>query len=178
MLRYLRLIAFCLGIMASVGCRGGELIAPAPPPPPSPPLDTAQVNAGADVWLPLPATSLVLSGFSTLSPVATAGYSWKKTSGPASYSIESPESQRTKVTNLEEGTYEFEFAVTNKGGWTGKDSVSISVYDPRVQGANEFIFRNVPWMCPMGCNATIENFPLSAPTPIRVPAEGEFRRMD
>ena len=164
MWRYLRLIAFCAGIMASVGCDGRELIAPAPSPP-----HPARVDAGADVWLPLPADSLVLSGFAT-SPLAITSYSWKKVSGPASYSIESPESQRTKMTNLEEGTYEFELAVTDKSAWTGRDSVSVSVYDPRV-GANEFIFRNVPWTCPMGCSATV-NFQFSAITPTSVLVKG------
>lgn len=161
----LRLFAFGVGIMASVGCGSGEVTAPAPLAAPGYP---ARVHAGADVWLPLPADALVLAGFA-MSPSAITSYSWKKMSGPASYSIASPGSHRTEVTNLEKGTYEFELEVTDSSGWTGRDSVSVYVYDPRV-GANELLFSHVPWICPMGCSATI-NFPLAV-TPVSVWVKG------
>ena len=140
--------------------RGGPPVGPTTAAP------ALQVRAGSDVWLPLPGSSLVLYGFADL-PSAVGRYSWKKVSGPPSYSIESPESRHTKVTDLEEGTYEFEFAATDQGGSTGRDTVSIHVYEPRT-GANEYIFRNVPWMCPMGCNATISNFPFPSKSPSKV----------
>jgi len=74
-----------------------------------------------------------------------------------------PREKHAVVTNLEKGTYEFEFTVTTKAGSPDKDTVSIHVYEPRIAGANEFIFKNLKWICPLGCYVPIENFNLYVP---------------
>lgn len=128
-----------------------EIVRPTPPAaPPTPvvPVNTAsRVYAGWDLWVPLPTTSSVLDG-SAYDPESNfESYSWKKVSGPASYSIESPGSLQTKVVNLAEGTYQFELTATHKRGFTGKDTVEIVVYEPRTPGANEFLFKNLQYAC-------------------------------
>ena len=120
------------------------------------------------MWLPSPRNTLVLSGFVVASPSAITSYAWRKVSGPGAYTIENPDSLRTTVGNLEQGSYEFEVTVTAADGWTAKDAVRIEVYDPRGPGANEFTFRNVPWLCPFGCAANVENYPFPAGTPLKV----------
>lgn len=77
-------------------------------------------------------------------------------------------SLRTAVADLEQGTYEFGVTVTLKDGTSAKDSLSIHVYDPRGPGANEFTFRNVPWLCPFSCGATVNNFPFPTTPPVIV----------
>jgi len=161
-------------LFVSTGCKKEPVINSAPPPvlpPPAllpPPLTLNPVNtgpkafAGSDQWVPLPANSTVVYGGTSHSEATIESYFWKKISGPASYLIENPGSKHTKVTNLEKGTYEFEFTVTTKAGSADKDTVSIHVYEPRIAGSNEFIFKNLQWMCamPMDCLLQIENFNL------------------
>ncbi len=156
-------------LLVSTGCKKEAVINSAPPrvlPPPPPPLPLNPVNigrkvfAGSDLWVPLPANFSVVYGGTSHAASTIESYLWKKISGPASYLIENSGSKETKVTNLEKGTYEFEFTVTTKASSPDKDTVSIHVYEPRIAGANEFIFKNLEWMCPMGCSVAIENFNL------------------
>lgn len=114
--------------------------------------------AGADILVPLPATYGVLDGSATDAESNIESYSWKKVYGPDSCSIESPDSSRTKVTDLEWGWYEFELVVTDAGGLTGTDTVGVLVYDPRIEGENEAVFRDLHWNCPMGCWLAIRDF--------------------
>jgi hypothetical protein len=126
---------------------------------PAPPANTAPTAyAGADMLVPLPASSAVLNGSATDAESNIVGYAWKKIYGPDSYSIESPTSLRTNLTNLEKGWYEFELVVTDAGGLTGKDTVGVLVYDPQVEGENEVVFRDLRWSCPMGCSLSIKDF--------------------
>jgi hypothetical protein len=131
-----------------------ENVPTAPPPGPSDTVNTApRAYAGRDVWVPFPVDSVVLSGFATDRESNIASYEWKKVSGPASYSVESPNSLQTKVAGLEIGTYEFEFTVTDAGGLTDKDTVSILVYDPLTTTETELILKNeLSWNCPRSCN--------------------------
>jgi hypothetical protein len=132
---------------------------PTQPGAPAPPANTApRAYAGAHVLVPLPASSAVLNGSATDKESNIVGYAWKKIYGPDSYSIESPASLRTDLTNLIKGWYEFELVVTDAGGLTGKDTVGVLVYDPRVEGENEVVFRGLRWYCPMGCSLSIKDF--------------------
>jgi hypothetical protein len=144
---------------------------PTQPGAPTPPANTAPVAyAGADVLVPLPASSAVLDGSATDEESNIEGYAWKKVFGPDSYSIENPASLRTNVTNLIKGWYEFELTVTDAGGLTGQDTVGVLVYDPRIEGENEVVFRNLRWYCPWGCSLWIKDFRLyvGSSTAIRV----------
>jgi hypothetical protein len=157
-----------LGLLISVAGGCNETTGPTqtvivPPPPLIP-----QVSAGLDAWVPLPVNFVVLSGWAS-DARHVESYSWKKVSGPDSYSIESPGSLRTTVADLEKGTYEFELTVVYRDpsgdALIAKDRVIIVVYDPRTQGANEFIFKNLRASCD-GCDLNfvdryhfvIENF--------------------
>jgi hypothetical protein len=151
-----RCVVLTLGALISIAGGCSEPTQPEivpPPPPAAPPAPVVPVNtpprvfAGYDVWVPLPANSSVLYGSAYDAESNIESYSWKKVSGPASYSIESPGSLQTKVVNLEEGTYQFELTVTDKGGLTGKATVRIVVYEPRTPGANEFLFKNLRYRC-------------------------------
>ena len=114
--------------------------------------------------MPLPANSTVVYGGTSHAEATIESYFWKKISGPASYVLVYPREKHAVVTNLEKGTYEFEFTVTTKAGSPDKDTVSIQVYEPRTAGANEFIFKNLKWMCHLiGCYVDIENFNLYVP---------------
>lgn len=123
---------------------------------------TLQVNtapeafAGEDQMIAL-FDDVTLRGWATDSEANIDIKSWKKVAGPASYSIESPGSYETKVTNLEQGTYDFELSVTDRGGLTARDTVSVFVYDPRSPGTNELVFKDLKWNCPMGCWLSVQN---------------------
>jgi Predicted peptidase len=84
-------------------------------------------NAGLDVVISLPDNSANLSGRGTDTDGAIVKYQWRKISGPASYTIVSPNSANTDITNLTEGVYEFELTVTDNKGATGKDVVKVTV---------------------------------------------------
>ena len=114
--------------------------------------------AGQDVRLYLPANTWVLDGSATDSVSTIDRYLWRKVSGPASYSIESPGMLQTKVTRLERGTYEFELTATDAFGLTGKDTVAIFVENPPNPATKELIYRNLEWRCPWYCNLLVENF--------------------
>ena len=162
-------------LFVSTGCKKDPVINSAPPPvlpPPAllpPPLHLNPVNtgpkafAGSDQWVPLPANSTVVYGGTSHAEATIESYFWKKISGPASYVLVYPREKHAVLTNLEKGTYEFEFTVTTKAGSPDKDTVSIHVYEPRTAGANEFIFKNLEWMCPFSCYVLIENFNLYIP---------------
>jgi hypothetical protein len=148
------LISVAGGCSEPTGPTQGELVPPTSvkPPPivdPPPPV-TPRAYAGLDAWVPLPDNFSVLWGAASDGEYVES-YSWKKVSGPDSYSIDCPDSQQTMVVDLEEGRYEFELTVTYRGSsgsiFTLKDRVSIVVYDPRTPGANEFIFKNLRDSC-------------------------------
>lgn len=120
-------------------------------------VDTQVVAATSELWWPLPAASGVLVGLATDAESNIESYLWRKISGPESYLIESPHSQRTKVAKLEKGRYEFELTVTDKGQLTGKDTVRVLAYDPAAVRIAETVIYGLVWRCPMGCTVVVEN---------------------
>lgn len=140
------ILAITISLSVAGGCTEPTAV-------PIPLRNTAPVaHAGRDAMVPLPANAVVLYGSAIDAESNIERYSWQKVFGPDSYSIDSPESMITNVTNLERGWYEFELTVRDKGGLTGKDTVGVLVYEPRVPGVNEIVFRNLEWQCPMGCH--------------------------
>lgn len=85
-------------------------------------------NAGADKSVTLPANSVTLSGGGTDVDGTIANYNWTKTAGPANGTIVTPTTATTSVSNLVQGTYVFELAVTDNSGVTSKDSLQVTVY--------------------------------------------------
>jgi len=130
--------------------------------PASPPLNSVitgpKAFAGLDAWVPFPSDYSFLQGYTSHAESIIDSTHWKKISGPASYVIEIPGSKYTKVSNLEKGRYEFEFTVTTKASSIDKDTISIHIYEPRIAGANEYIFKTLEWGCVFGCQVFIENF--------------------
>ncbi|HEY0433357.1 MAG TPA: right-handed parallel beta-helix repeat-containing protein, partial [Chitinophagaceae bacterium] len=87
-------------------------------------------NAGNNQSITLPANSVNLSGSGTDADGSVASYLWTKISGPTTYTIASSAQAGTAVTNLVQGVYQFALTVTDNGGATGKDTVSITVSAP------------------------------------------------
>jgi lysophospholipase L1-like esterase len=102
-----------------------NIFQPAAPPPPAnqPPV----ANAGADISITLPSNSITLNGSGTDADGNIASYQWNKISGPTPYSISTPGAASTTVNNLEQGIYQFELTVTDNGGLTAKDIISVTV---------------------------------------------------
>lgn len=125
-----------------------------------PPSTTAQTShralsvfAGQDIFIVFPTASCLLEGMAETPP--NVRIAWKQISGPGDVVIENPGALKTKVLKLEKGMYSFELAVTDTGGLTGKDTVSVHVLE-KGSGTNEIIFRDLQWVCPMGCHIRIE----------------------
>ncbi|XVJ66287.1 MAG: SGNH/GDSL hydrolase family protein [Lacibacter sp.] len=103
------------------------------------------VNAGNNQTITLPASSVTLNGGASDADGAVTAVQWTKISGPTSFTIASPNSLQTSVTGLVQGTYDFELAVTDDDGDTGKDTVKVTVnpvppnMPPFVNAGNDLI---------------------------------------
>jgi hypothetical protein len=87
-------------------------------------------NAGPDQTISLPVYSITLDGSSSSDPDNNiVNYSWRKISGPVSFTIANDTAVKTQVTNLTEGIYEFELKVTDSAGLSDRDTVTITVND-------------------------------------------------
>ncbi|MBS1921515.1 MAG: tandem-95 repeat protein [Bacteroidetes bacterium] len=84
-------------------------------------------NAGPNQNITLPNNSVSVSG-SGSDPDGTIGsYQWSQISGPAQFTILSPNQAQTTINNLVQGTYQFQLTVTDNSGATGSDVVVITV---------------------------------------------------
>lgn len=85
-------------------------------------------NAGNNVTITLPTTSLTINGSSSYDSDGTiTAYQWTKIAGPAQFTIVSPTQKQTLVNNLVQGVYKFELKVTDNQGAIGKDTVTVTV---------------------------------------------------
>lgn len=87
-------------------------------------------NAGADITITLPVSSISLSGSGTDPDGSITSYLWTKISGPAAGTITSASSASTSVTGLVQGTYRFELRVTDNNGIIGaigRDTMQVIV---------------------------------------------------
>ena len=84
-------------------------------------------DAGKDTTILYPASNVILNGKGIDSDGEIASYSWKQISGPSESIINSDNTSSAEISELKEGTYEFEFLVTDKNGAVGKDSVKVTV---------------------------------------------------
>jgi hypothetical protein len=85
-------------------------------------------NAGADITITLPTNSLTLNGTGSSDPNNNiTGYQWSKLTGPAQYNIANASTAATAVSNLVAGTYTFRLLVTDAGGLSDADTVTVTV---------------------------------------------------
>ncbi len=84
-------------------------------------------NAGLDQNITLPTNSVTLVGSGSDPDGNIASYQWTKISGPTQFTIVSPTQAQTAINNLAQGVYQFQLAVTDNQGATGKDTVKITV---------------------------------------------------
>ncbi len=90
-----------------------------------------RANAGADQVVNFSASSVTLDGRGSTDPDNNiVSWAWTKIAGPNSNSMLSPNTATTLLTNLLEGNYHFELRVTDVGGLSAKDTMSLTVNPP------------------------------------------------
>lgn len=90
---------------------------------PQPPV----ANAGSDVSIVLPVSSVVLNGSGSSAPAGIKKYEWSKVSGPAKFKIVNVNAISPVIKDLEKGTYVFKLQITDKNGTTAVDEVTVTV---------------------------------------------------
>lgn len=83
-------------------------------------------NAGIDITIQLPTSSVNLSGSGTDVDGSIVSYLWTKVSGTGG-SIVAPNAASTSIVGLTQGVYQFKLAVTDNLGATGTDLVTVTV---------------------------------------------------
>ncbi|MEI9917739.1 MAG: tandem-95 repeat protein [Bacteroidota bacterium] len=86
-------------------------------------------NPGATKNLILPVNSVTLVGSGTDADGSIATYLWEKVSGPAA-TTGATNASSLALSNLLEGTYIFKLTVTDNGGASGSNTVSVVVFPP------------------------------------------------
>jgi len=85
-------------------------------------------DAGSDISITLPTSSVSLDGSASSSPDGSAlTYSWSEQSGPAAYTIASPATSKTGVSGLVQGVYTFQLTVKNSSGNSSTNTVTVTV---------------------------------------------------
>ncbi|WP_276485222.1 PKD domain-containing protein [Paraflavitalea pollutisoli] len=93
-------------------------------------------NAGADITITLPTNSTTLNGLGSTDPNGNntiTTYKWSWVSGPTQYTIANANTGSTALTNLAAGTYVFKLQVTDNGGLSSEDQVTVVVKGPANQ---------------------------------------------
>ena len=84
-------------------------------------------NAGADITIQLPISTVSLTGVGTDPDGTISTYAWTKLSGPAGGTITTPAVANTSITGLVQGTYVFTLTVTDNQGATATDNIQVTV---------------------------------------------------
>ncbi len=84
-------------------------------------------NAGPDRVMTLPTNTITHTGGGTDSDGTITSYRWSWVSGPTQYTIVTPDQVQTQFSDLVEGIYEFELAVTDNRGAIDRDTVTVTV---------------------------------------------------
>jgi hypothetical protein len=87
-------------------------------------------DAGSDASynMPSPAITLIGAGYDCNGTIST--YAWSRVSGPNTPTIVSSSSSTTDITGVIAGTYVFQLQVTDNGGNSSTDNVTITVFGP------------------------------------------------
>ena len=84
-------------------------------------------NAGSNITLTLPVNSTTLIGSGTDADGTIASYAWARVSGPTTFTLGTANAATTTLSNLVQGTYVFRLTVTDNGGATATDDVTVTV---------------------------------------------------
>jgi hypothetical protein len=90
-------------------------------------------NAGDSQIITLPENSVTLSGVGADADGQITAYLWSQISGPVATTIVNPGSPSTKINGFLQGNYLFQLMVTDNGGATGVDTISVKVNPPVIQ---------------------------------------------
>ncbi|MBP9104018.1 MAG: T9SS type A sorting domain-containing protein [Chitinophagaceae bacterium] len=118
---------FVLTVTDNQGANGRDTVVVTVNAAPPPVNQAPAANAGADRIITLPVNSVLISGNGTDPDGTIVTYRWTKISGPSQYTIVAPNQAQTEFTNLVQGVYEFELAVTDNQGAIARDIVRITV---------------------------------------------------
>jgi gliding motility-associated-like protein len=88
-------------------------------------------NAGANQSITLPSNSLTLSGVGIDPDGTITSYEWSKFSGPSA-TLTNDNTSTMSLSNLTQGTYIFVLTVTDNGGLTASDDITINVLPSEV----------------------------------------------
>jgi hypothetical protein len=85
-------------------------------------------RAGTDITMTLPTNSTTLNGSASSDPDGTIiSYAWVRVSGPTTYTVATPNTATTSLTNLVAGTYVFRLTVIDNSGASSTDDVTVFV---------------------------------------------------
>ena len=111
-------------------------------PQPTQPNQLPIANAGTNLTITSPASSIDLNGSSSFDPDGTIiSYSWKQVSGPTAATIANEGTKTPTVSSLVVGVYVFELTVIDNSGGTDRDQVTVTV-NPHVNKVNEMPVAN------------------------------------
>ena len=133
-----------------------------PPPPPPPVSQTIYADANMNITIELPMNFAMLNGDVYGPGRNGASYKWEKVSGPASCFLETPDSLKTKVSNLEKGIYQFQLTAKTNAGQTSTDIMTLKVQDASSSNQQIF-FWDLNWSCPFGCSIMLGDISLYMP---------------
>lgn len=120
-------------------------------------------DAGEDTTVTLPVEKLEITG-KGINPnpdTEITGYAWKQLSGP-DVTLTNREQATLSVSDLKEGTYEFELTVTNDNGASARDTMELTVLlkaepDARVAGILSPKESDLPYSSKVEVTIEIEN---------------------
>jgi len=92
-----------------------------------PPNQSPTANAGNDISMTLPTNLATLTGTGTDPDGTIASYAWTRVSGPTTFTLGTANAAITTLTGLVAGTYVFRLTVTDNGGATATDDITVTV---------------------------------------------------
>ena len=84
-------------------------------------------NAGSDLTVALPVSTVTLAGSASDADGTIATYTWQKIAGPAPYAFGDSAAARVVVNNLATGSYTFRLTVIDNKGASHSDEVNVTV---------------------------------------------------
>jgi hypothetical protein len=91
---------------------------------------TLVAEAGADINLTLPTSTVILDGSASSPTSSIKSFEWSKVSGPSQGTIINRNGSSTTVMSLAEGTYVFRLQITDNSGNSATDKVTVTVAPP------------------------------------------------